>query len=54
VQRQNKIAGGQAAAAAWQREPPWYEPSLEEERILIMDYVSTPSRAKGVDPPPSS
>jgi hypothetical protein len=52
VQRQNKIAGGQATAAAWLREPPWYEPSLEEERILMMDYVSTPSRAKGVDPPP--
>jgi hypothetical protein len=31
-------------------EPPWHEPSLGVERILIMDYTSTATRAKGVAP----
>jgi hypothetical protein len=50
AQQQNELIGGQAAVVARPCEPPQHEPSLGKERILMMDYVSTPARAKGVTP----
>jgi hypothetical protein len=38
MRQQNDLASGQAAAAC-PREPSWHDPSLEEERILMMDYA---------------
>jgi hypothetical protein len=37
-------------AAARPHEPPWREPTLEVERILMVDFTATQARAKGVTP----
>jgi hypothetical protein len=37
-------------AAARPHEPPWREPMLEVERILMVDFTATQARAKGVTP----
>jgi hypothetical protein len=50
VERWNELAGGQATTAAQLRELPRHDPSLWVERILMMDYASTQSLAKGVVP----
>jgi hypothetical protein len=36
----DKLVGGQVAPVAWPHVPPWHEPPLEEEGILMMDYMS--------------
>jgi hypothetical protein len=37
-------------AAARPHEPLWREPTLEVERILMVDFTATQARAKGVTP----
>jgi hypothetical protein len=34
-------------------EPPWHEPPLKEERILMIDYTPARGRSKGVISTPS-
>jgi hypothetical protein len=40
-------------AAACLCEPPWHEPALEVERILMMDYAPARAQSKGVISTPS-
>jgi hypothetical protein len=35
------------------REPPWHEPPLKEDKILMIDYAPTQARSKGVISTPS-
>jgi hypothetical protein len=50
MEQWNELAGGQATATTQPCELPRHEPSFEVERILMMDFASTPARAKGVAP----
>jgi hypothetical protein len=50
----NKARGSamvkQAATAAEPHVSPWHEPTLEAERILMVDFASNQARAKKVAP----
>jgi hypothetical protein len=50
VQRHDELVSGQATITARPREPPRHEPSPRVERILMMDFASTPTHTKGVNP----
>jgi hypothetical protein len=53
AQRRSKLAGKQAATAVQPHIPLRHEPTLETERILMMNFASTQARAKEVAPPTS-
>jgi hypothetical protein len=50
VQRRNELADGQAATTVQPCEPSRHKPSLGVERILMIDFSSTPTHTKGVAP----
>jgi hypothetical protein len=50
VQRQNKFTSKQTMLATLPLEPPRHEPAPEVEKILMVDFITTPARAKGAAP----
>jgi hypothetical protein len=49
----SKLIGKQVATTIQPHEQSWHEPTLEIERILMMDFVSTQAQLKEVAPPAS-
>jgi hypothetical protein len=50
VQRRSKLIGKQAATVAQPLMSPRHEPTLEVERVLMVDFTSTQARANKVAP----
>jgi hypothetical protein len=50
VQQRDELAGGQATIMTQSREPSRHKPSPGVDRILMMDFTSTPAHTKGVAP----
>jgi hypothetical protein len=47
TQRRNKPTGKQTMVVALPHESSWREPTLEAERILMVDFVTTLPTVKG-------
>jgi hypothetical protein len=48
--RWNKLTGKQMMVVTWPHDLPRREPTLEAERILMVDFTATQAQAKGAAP----